>query len=62
MIDCCEGAIQTSNLSSSIGQSFESLGRSDFVHEVAVDIEKNRSIVLLVDDVALEDLVVPVVC
>ena len=52
-----KGAIGTANFSTGILQTFESLRRSDFVHQVAVDVQQNRAIVV-VDNVAFEDLVV----
>ena len=49
----------TSNFSSGIRQTLESLWRCDLVNKVAVYVKQNGAIVLLVDDMAFEYLVVP---
>ena len=39
-------------------QPFEGLRAGDFMHEVAIDVEKTGAVILAVDDVVVEDLVV----
>ena len=53
-----DDGIDTPRLAPRELQSFESLRAGHFMHEVAVDIEQRRSILFLVDHVAVPELVV----
>lgn len=54
-----ESAVGSAHFATCILQALESLRRGDFVDEMSVDVEQDGAIILLVDNMAFEDFVVP---
>lgn len=58
VVDGNQSAVRPADLSASVLQTLESLGGSDLVNEVTVNVNQASTIFLLIDNVILEDLVV----
>ena len=53
-----KGVVGTANLAAGVPQALEGLGRGDFVHQVAVNVDDTGTAILFVNDVVFEDFVV----
>lgn len=58
MIDCNQSAVRPADLAVGICEALEGLGRCDLVDKVTVNVDQASTIILLIDDVILKDLVV----